>query len=441
MNGRMNRLICPFSQCEPKTFVRLDRHLKRVHDLHGPARRSALTDARSKAVTAPEARTPDAPHTGHVRPTPAQADPEGPPTPRYPLSRLFRNASIRSFYDTESLAASNPQQGAMRAFRLLTFLSEQTDPPDHASLTDPERVRRLFGWLDHLGGQGLAPTTAHQYVVASRRYVLHLEATHQMSPEACGRMNAALLTLLRQARRTITPYRQMTQEGLVEDRMNPADLLRFRGYALTQVRCCLKRLRRRQSLAEFSRCYRRTQALLAAYLVGISGHRIGAVTGLKRGAVSGCGRAKNGLFVIRMPSHKTSAHHGALPLSLTATELRYLREFSRVVAANVLRSTHLFVTLRGNRPPRGLLAGFRREWVSAGLPVGKNFYFGKVRRCLTTAYQAHLSPKLHRQMAESIGHSEATAQRFYSDRVFPVLDQVAEYRVWSDDSLQAAANV
>ena len=130
MIGRMNRLVCPFSPCESKTFVRLDRHLKRVHNLHGPARRAALTDARSKAVTAPEDRTPDAPHPGHVRPTPAQADTEGPPTPRYPLPRLFRNASIRSFYDTESLAASNPQQGSMRAFRLLSYLSGQTDPTD-----------------------------------------------------------------------------------------------------------------------------------------------------------------------------------------------------------------------------------------------------------------------------------------------------------------------
>ena len=420
---------CPFSPCKPKTFVRLDRHLKQVHQLHGPARRAALTEARSKAVTAPEVAPEVTPHPR----TDARSG-------RYPLSRLLLNPSIKSFYDAESLASSNPQQGAMRAFKLLTFLSGQTDPPDHASLTEPDRVRRLSRWLEHLGRQGLAPTTAFQYIVASRRYVLHLEATHQVTPQASGMMNAALLTLLRQARRTITPYRQMRQEGLVEDRMDPADLVSFRSYALPEVRSCLIRLRRRQSLADFGRCYRRTQALLVAYLVGISGHRIGAITGLKRGAVSGCGHAKNGLFVIRIPGHKTSAHHGALPLSLTAKEVRHLRDFSRVVAANVPRSSHLFVTLRGNRP-RGLLTGFRREWVSAGLPPGKNLYFGKVRRCLTTAYQTHLSPKRHRRMAESIGHSETTARRFYSDRVFPAIDQVAEYRLWSDDSLKAAANV
>ena len=410
----MKRAIgCPYSPCRPKTFVRLDRHLKQVHQLQGPARRAALTEARRKAVTAPEDRTPAsvAPHPGHVRPTPAQADAEGRPTPRYPLSRLFRNASVRSFYDTESLAASNPQQASMRAFRFLSYLSGQADPTDHGCLTEPERVRRLSGWTVQLSAQGLKPTTVFQYLVAAKRYVNHLEATHQMAPEASGRLNAALLTLLRQARRTITPYRQMRQEGLVEDRMDPADLVRFRSYALPEVRGCLERLRRRQSLADFGRCYRRTQALLVAYLVGISGHRIGAITGLKRGAVSGCGRAKNGLFVIRIPGHKTSAHHGALPLSLTAKEVRHLRDFSRVVAANVPRSSHLFVTLRGNRP-RGLLTGFRREWVSAGLPPGKNLYFGKVRRCLTTAYQAHLSPRLHRRMAESIGHSETTAHRF-----------------------------
>ena len=254
-------------------------------------------------------------------------------------------------------------------------------------------------------------------------------------------MNAGLLILLRRARRNITPYRQITQEELIRDRMAPADLIRFRGYALAEIRLCLKELRRRQHLASFGRCYRRTQALTAAYLVAISGHRIGAIKGLKRAAITGCVRAGNGLSVIRICSHKTSAHHGALPLSLTGTELRHVREFARIVAANVPKSTRLFVTLTGNRPPRDLLGGFRREWIKAGLPPGNRFYFGKVRRCLTTVYQSHLSPKLHQQMAEAIGHSELTARRFYSDRVFPAADSVASYRTWSDESLDAATNV
>ena len=99
-----------------------------------------------------------------------------------------------------------------------------------------------------MSAQGLKPTTVFQYLVAAKRDVNHLEATHQMTPEASGRMNAGLLILLRRARRNITPYRQITQEELIRDRMSPADLIRFRGYALAQIRLCLKELRLRRPL-------------------------------------------------------------------------------------------------------------------------------------------------------------------------------------------------